>query len=118
MIQSDAFREALIDLDLFESDPEVKDHPAEPETSHKLPMKEQLDLCKHVCQPPPSEKNDLAGNVGKLLGTETLSEDMTVTVHDDQGATEELVCHRVVLCARVPYFRRALQSGMKESIER
>ena len=117
VIQNSSFRDALIDLDLFDSDPEAKNL-SKPDKSHRLPMEAQLDLCKHICQPPVSEKNELAANIGNLLTSDQKTEDMTVIIHDEQGGKDEIECHRVVLCARVPYFRRALQSGMKESIER
>ena len=38
---------------------------------------------------------------------------------DESGRAEEVIkCHRVILAARCPYFRRALLSGMREAIER
>ena len=38
---------------------------------------------------------------------------------DESGRSEEVIkCHRVILAARCPYFRRALLSGMREAIER
>ena len=48
---------------------------------------------------------------------------MTSGGDEDDGesgrATEEVIkCHRVILAARCPYFRRALLSGMREAIER
>ena len=37
----------------------------------------------------------------------------------ESGRAEEVIkCHRVILAARCPYFRRALLSGMREAIER
>jgi hypothetical protein len=43
-----------------------------------------------------------------------LTEDST----DDQDASNCLQAHRVILASRCDWFRRALTSGMKESIER
>ena len=39
---------------------------------------------------------------------------------NDEGtdATETIKAHRVVVAARCDWFKRALQSGMKESIDR
>ncbi len=46
--------------------------------------------------------------------------DMEVVVRDEEVGDESvsIPCHRVILAARCPYFRRALLSGMREDIER
>ncbi len=45
--------------------------------------------------------------------------DMEVVVRGEDGeAAATIPCHRVVLAARCPYFKRALLSGMREDIER
>lgn len=74
-------------------------------------------------------ENKLAERIDLLFGGQD-SVDMIAVVHEDdddehsdgdedkRSNVYEIKCHRVILAARCPYFKRALLSGMKEDIER
>ena len=75
-------------------------------------------------QLPPASESLLAQGISKLLRSHELS-DMefviaTPTSPVDTPSQENVVipAHRVIVAARCEYFRMALQSGMKESIDR
>ena len=75
-------------------------------------------------QLPPASDSLLAHGIAKLLCSHELS-DMefviaTPTSPVDTTPVESVVipAHRVIVAARCEYFRMALQSGMKESIDR
>ena len=87
-----------------------------------------IPLCDHMLQMsmqlPPAGESLLAQGISKLLCSHELS-DMefviaTPTSPVDTASQGNVVipAHRVIVAARCEYFRMALQSGMKESIDR
>lgn len=77
-------------------------------------------------QLPPASESLLAQGISKLLCSHELS-DMEFVIAtpptspvDTSSPLENVVipAHRVIVAARCEYFRMALQSGMKESIDR
>lgn len=143
LIQSDSFTAGLVDLGLVENPSDDDEAGAASATigrgehGHLFKMPEELNLCGKLHVPASPESNDLARNVSKILEAMP-NPDMEVVVSnammmsapqregsgddedgDESGRTEEVIkCHRVILAARCPYFRRALLSGMREAIER
>jgi hypothetical protein len=112
------------------------------ENGHLFKMPEELNLCQKLHLSPPPETNDLAVNMGKMFQA-MADPDMVIVVNgilsggggrrasaagveeedageaaDEAEEKKEIRCHRVILAARCPYFRRALLSGMREAIER
>ena len=84
-----------------------------------------LNLCSNLYSPPQSDSNDLALRIGTVFDQMASEKpDMMIVVHHAEDGEEaetedvEIPCHRVILGARCPYFRRALLSGMKEAIEK
>jgi len=76
-------------------------------------------------QLPPASSSILAKGISKLLYSHELSDMEFIVVTpptspSDTPTSENIVipAHRVIVAARCEYFRMALQSGMKESIDR
>ena len=138
LIQNDTFYRGLVDLELLEKDDDdddeddqtyenvggdASDSSGRPSSEFEgmFKMDAVLNLCGNLYSPPAANDNDLALRIGAVFDKMSSEvPDMVIVVHCDDVEVEdvEIPCHRVILGARCPYFRRALLSGMKEAIEK
>lgn len=101
----------------------------------------QLNLIRHLCEPPLAANSNLSKNALRLLHSAQLA-DMEFEVHTYASSTEKgadtyahmetinvgpqtvgqkvhfFKAHRVIVSARCEWFKKALMSGMQESINR
>ncbi|CAG7666507.1 unnamed protein product [Allacma fusca] len=87
--------------------------------SHGIPSdisSNDLNLVSNLCTPPKSKNSILAQNAAKLLFS-PLHSDMVFEISNETESLE-IPSHRVIVAARCDWFRRALLSGMKESIQK
>ena len=132
LVQSDSFNCSLNDLGLLDI-PDDFHASAPSDHLNFFKMTRDLNFDQSLCVPPSAEDNDLAKNISRLFESKARADMTIVIVNSDNfpvpeaaggsltsGESQfwEVKCHRVVLSARCPYFRRALTSGMREAIER
>ena len=114
-LQSESIEECLKQLGLYES--ETADR-SRSQTARGGATKSSLHLTAEFSSPLKSLDSDLAPFCYKLFISKE-GADMEFEIHDDTEETVETIrAHRVLVSARCGWFRRALTSGMKESIER
>ncbi|KAH8356558.1 hypothetical protein KR200_002862 [Drosophila serrata] len=87
----------------------------------------KLNLIRHLCEPPIAANSNLSKNALRLLHSTQLA-DMEFEVHtyapikpDTETTTLQVhsfKAHRVIVAARCEWFKKALMSGMQESINR
>ncbi|XP_052855751.1 uncharacterized protein LOC128264356 isoform X2 [Drosophila gunungcola] len=93
----------------------------------------KLNLIRHLCEPPIAASSNLSKNALRLLHSTQLA-DMEFEVHThaagkaEQAASGDSAAkvlqvhsfkaHRVIVAARCEWFKKALMSGMQESINR
>uniref|UniRef100_T1JPJ0 BTB domain-containing protein n=1 Tax=Strigamia maritima TaxID=126957 RepID=T1JPJ0_STRMM len=142
LVQRDQFTQSMIALGLLEvTQPSDTSASSRPVTQpNAKPTSNQLNLVDSLSSPPLARNSSLARQAGQLFrhgqATDMVFEiesvqDETDTVIDHTGGepvnrstrqrevqTYEIHAHRVIVAARCDWFRRALLSGMKESIDR
>jgi len=133
-LQSEAVEEVLYQLGLLDSSAKQtqKFQPSPSRQSANKAEKREgfpLDLSSSFSQPPSSLSSPLAAYMFKLFSSRE-GADMEFQVVGgsnmllmEEGGVEPssqvvMKAHRVIVCARCGWFRRALTSGMKESIEK
>ncbi|KAH8420506.1 hypothetical protein KR009_011057 [Drosophila setifemur] len=93
----------------------------------------KLNLIRHLCEPPTTANSNLSKNALRLLHSTQLA-DMEFEVHtytsnatgkpeatassDSSLQVHSFKAHRVIVAARCEWFKKALMSGMQESINR
>lgn len=137
LVQRDTFMQALQKLDLLEvpSSSTVVDEAKEERKRISTPKHQQqqqsykFNLVNTLYVPPTAKHSNLAKRSLDLFktgtGTDMVFEVLSPNNQEDEttqdGGSEESTCikaHRVIVAARCDWFRRALQSGMRESIDR
>ncbi len=145
LIESDELSAALAEMDLLPPNRRSSNSSSSRQQQQQQQQQQQLYSTdnrlffdRRLCRPPPALGSPLSYAMeGLFLRRDNdPNTDMTIVVKasaeedndDDDGrngqdeaqeAKEELFpCHRAILAARCPYFKRALRSGMKEAIER
>ncbi|QQP52730.1 Uncharacterized protein FKW44_004968, partial [Caligus rogercresseyi] len=73
-----------------------------------------------LISPPPADKNSLAASIGKLWPPQDDAdiEFLIEPGEEESGLPVSLKVHGLIISSRCEWFRRALGSGMKESIEK
>jgi len=119
-LQNDKIEECLIQLGLLDSP--TPRPPASPRSAATtLSPASPLDLTTEFSRPLKSTTSPLAAHSLTILNT-LEGADMEFEIRevgpDNISTSTILRAHRVIVSSRCPWFRRALTSGMKESIER
>jgi len=128
-LQNEAVEEVLQQLGLMEPTTKQAPRPAPSPTKVSSSSSSPLDLTTEFSTPLNSIDNNLAAFSYNLLQTlegadmefEVLGEvgGSLMSQSSEQSTTKTVMkAHRVIVCSRCPWFRRALTSGMRESIER
>lgn len=141
MVHRDQFSTSLSALNLLET---VGGYSKQASTSSSIATKKtkyaQLSSVESLCIPPYARDSQLAQNAVKLLHTNSQSdlvfevivanetgdtvidhtsgEPVEKTESDREEMVFEIPAHRVVIATRCDWFRKALLSGMRESIDR
>lgn len=132
LVQRDAFNQSLQNLGILDANSctsSIEDSSKSSEyTASSQNFFCKLNLVQSFCIPPKSTVSQLSKQLLKLLDNSTNTDmEFEIITSSDSESTDELnqpetisviKAHRVVVASRCDWFRKALQSGMKEDIDK